>query len=118
MNLSRRKFLVGLGATAAAVKIVPVAIAAPAAPVETAAGWLPCYGQSISRATYANLFAVIGKTYGADDDLTFNLPDLRSRYVFGIDDPQARPRVRHDFVISTTETSVPCGFIAQRWRSA
>jgi hypothetical protein len=37
---------------------------------------------------------------------------------FGIDDPQARPRVRHDFVISTTETSVPCGFIAQRWRSA
>jgi microcystin-dependent protein len=41
------------------------------------------YGQSISRTTYAALFALIGTTYGAGlgDGLTFSLPDLRGRVV-------------------------------------
>ena len=43
-------------------------------------GWLFCYGQQISRASYAALFAVIGTTYGVGDgSTTFNLPDLRGR---------------------------------------
>ncbi|WP_257168567.1 phage tail protein [Bradyrhizobium sp. SRS-191] len=38
------------------------------------------YGQAISRATYATLFALIGTTYGGGDgSTTFNLPDLRGR---------------------------------------
>jgi microcystin-dependent protein len=49
-------------------------------------GYLLCDGSEISRATYANLFAVIGTTYGGGDgSLTFNLPDLRGRAIFGID---------------------------------
>ena len=49
-------------------------------------GWLLCYGQAISRTTYANLFTVIGITYGAGDgSTTFNLPDLRGRAVHGLD---------------------------------
>lgn len=40
--------------------------------------WLHCDGQSLSRETYANLFAVIGTTYGNDDDNTFKVPDLTS----------------------------------------
>lgn len=49
-------------------------------------GWLLCYGQAVSRTTYANLYAVIGTTYGAGDgSTTFNLPDLRGRVAAGKD---------------------------------
>jgi microcystin-dependent protein len=37
-------------------------------------------GSAISRTTYAELFAIIGTTYGAGDgSTTFNLPDKRTR---------------------------------------
>jgi len=50
-------------------------------------GWLLCYGQAISRTTYADLFTAIGTTYGSGDgSTTFNLPDLRGRVVAGQDD--------------------------------
>ncbi|MGD9724527.1 MAG: phage tail protein [Pirellulales bacterium] len=46
-----------------------------------------CYGQAISRTTYADLYAVIGTTYGTGDgSTTFNVPDLRGRVVAGKDD--------------------------------
>ena len=39
------------------------------------AGWLKCDGSTLSRTTYAKLFAVIGGNYGAGDgSTTFNLP--------------------------------------------
>ena len=48
--------------------------------------WIFCYGQAISRTTYAALFAAIGTTYGVGDaTTTFNLPDLRGRVVAGRD---------------------------------
>jgi microcystin-dependent protein len=47
-------------------------------------GWLYCNGAAVSRTTYANLFAVIGTTYGAGDgSTTFNLPDFRGRVPAG-----------------------------------
>jgi microcystin-dependent protein len=47
---------------------------------------LLCYGQAVSRTIYAALFAVISTTYGTGDgSTTFNLPDLRGRSIFGID---------------------------------
>jgi microcystin-dependent protein len=50
-------------------------------------GWLLCYGQAISRTTYAALFAVIGTTWGiGDNSTTFNLPDFRGRVLAGADD--------------------------------
>lgn len=40
-------------------------------------------GTAVSRTTYANLFAVIGISYGTGDGInTFNLPDFRDRTVF------------------------------------
>ncbi len=49
--------------------------------------WLLCFGQAVSRTTYAALFDVIGITYGSGDNVsTFNLPDLRGRVVAGKDD--------------------------------
>lgn len=47
-------------------------------------GWLLCDGSAVSRTTYADLFAVIGTTYGAGDgSTTFNVPDLRQRFPLG-----------------------------------
>lgn len=50
-------------------------------------GFLFCFGQAVSRSTYADLFAVIGTTFGAGDgSTTFNIPDLRGRIPAGQDD--------------------------------
>lgn len=62
------------------------------------AGWLIEDGTAISRTTYADLFAVIGTTYGAGDgSTTFNLPDPRGRAIRIVDggaavDPDATSR--------------------------
>lgn len=49
--------------------------------------YLLLYGQAISRTTYADLFAILGTTYGSGNgSTTFNLPDLRGRVVAGQDD--------------------------------
>lgn len=49
-------------------------------------GYLLCYGQAVSRATYSALFAVTSTAWGVGDGVTtFNLPDLRGRSLFGDD---------------------------------
>jgi microcystin-dependent protein len=49
-------------------------------------GFLECNGSAISRTTYANLFNVIGTTFGVGNgSTTFNLPDLRGEFVRGWD---------------------------------
>ena len=49
-------------------------------------GWLECDGSTISRTTYADLFAVIGETFGAGDgSTTFQIPDLRGEFIRGYD---------------------------------
>ena len=46
------------------------------------ANWLALDGKAISRTEYAELFTVLGTTYGAGDgSTTFNIPDFRSRVV-------------------------------------
>lgn len=60
-----------------------VAFAGTTAPT----GWLLCYGQNVSRTTYAALFAVIDTQHGVGDgSTTFTLPDLRGRVIAGQDD--------------------------------
>lgn len=47
-------------------------------------GWLLCQGQAVSRTTYAELFSVIGTSFGAGDgSTTFNVPDLRGEFLRG-----------------------------------
>ena len=47
-------------------------------------GWLSCLGQAVDREEYADLFEVIGTTYGAGNGTTtFNLPNLAGRVVVG-----------------------------------
>jgi microcystin-dependent protein len=48
-------------------------------------GWLTCDGSAVSRTTYAELFAVIGTTWGVGDgSTTSNLPDMQGRVPVGI----------------------------------
>lgn len=52
-------------------------------------GWLLCYGQAlnaVSDTEYADLFAVIGNSFGGTNNTDFVVPDLRGRVVAGQDD--------------------------------
>ena len=78
--------LAALATYQAALTGVPVggmiAFGGTAAP----SGWLLCYGQAVSRTTYAALFATIGIAYGGGDgSTTFNVPDRRGRVSVGTD---------------------------------
>lgn len=47
-------------------------------------GWLVCNGATISRTTYADLFAAIGTTYGSGDgSTTFKIPDFQGDFLRG-----------------------------------
>ena len=49
-------------------------------------GFLYCRGQEVSRVDYAELFEVIGTTYGEGDGVeTFNVPNLQGRIPVGLD---------------------------------
>ncbi|WP_340672574.1 phage tail protein [Bradyrhizobium ottawaense] len=46
-----------------------------------------CYGQAVSRSTYATLYGLTSTNFGTGDgSTTFNLPDLRGRVAAGKDD--------------------------------
>lgn len=66
---------------------LPVGTILPYGGASAPTGFLLCYGQAISRSTYADLFTAIGTTYGSGDgSTTFNIPDLRGRVIAGQDD--------------------------------
>lgn len=76
----------GISSGTGAVGFMPVGVVVPFAGSSSPAGWQLCYGQAISRTTYAGLFSTIGTTYGSGDgSTTFNVPDLRGRVVAGLD---------------------------------
>ncbi|WP_133648205.1 tail fiber protein [Paraburkholderia flava] len=59
-------------------------------------GWLYCDGSAYSMRAYWELYGVIGSSFGSDTT-TFNVPDLRGRFVRGVDggagnDPDAAKR--------------------------
>lgn len=58
--------------------LTPVGVILPYGGSSAPSGWLLCNGSAVSRTTYANLFAVIGTSFGAGNgSTTFNLPDMR-----------------------------------------
>lgn len=73
----------------------PVGMVADFAGSTAPAKWYLCYGQAISRTTYASLFSVIGTTYGSGDGVTtFNVPDFRGRIIAGLDNMGGSPAGR------------------------
>lgn len=72
------------GIVSAGVGLPPVGSVTAFAGTTTPTGWLLCDGSAVSRTDYADLYAVIGDTYGAGDgSSTFNLPNLVDKFVQG-----------------------------------
>lgn len=54
-------------------------------------GWLPCDGRAVKRADYSELFQATATAFGAGDaQTTFQVPDLRGRFLRGTDQGQGR----------------------------
>jgi microcystin-dependent protein len=65
--------------------IVPTGAVQAFAMTTVPTGWLACDGSAVSRTTYANLYDVIGTTYGTGDgSTTFNLPSLKDKFLLGL----------------------------------
>jgi microcystin-dependent protein len=47
------------------------------------AGWLECDGANLLRATYPDLFASFGTSFGSVDGTHFNLPNLKGKLPYG-----------------------------------
>lgn len=75
----------------------------------TPSGFLLCNGQTVSRATYAALFAILGASFGAGDgSTTFTLPDYRDRMPIGAGTTYAAAAVggsKDAIVVSHTHTA-------------
>ena len=70
-----------------AVTLIPAGVVTAFAGTVAPSGYLMCYGQTVNRTQYPDLYAAIGDTYGpGDGSTTFQLPDLRGRTVAGQDD--------------------------------
>lgn len=78
---------------------MPAGIILPFAGATSPTGFLICDGTAVSRTTYSILFNAIGTGWGqGDGSSTFNLPDLRGRFLRGVDgsagnDPDKTTRI-------------------------
>ncbi|MBF0485829.1 MAG: tail fiber protein [Candidatus Omnitrophica bacterium] len=68
---------------------MPAGAIMPWTSVTPPSGWLICDGRSVLRTDYPALFAVIDVRYGSGDGTTtFNVPDLRGKFLAGLDATQ------------------------------
>jgi hypothetical protein len=102
----------------AAIASVPTGAVFYFATTQAPAGYVIANGQALSRTTYADLFAVIGTTFGSGtNQTTFNIPDLRGEFIrgysagrsgvdanrfFGSAQSESFKEHSHDLYISTT----------------
>lgn len=71
-------------------------------------GWLICDGSAVSRTIYANLFAVLGITYGVGDgSTTFNLPNTAGKTIRGVDVNYVRGNIGGVDNITLTADQLP-----------
>lgn len=84
--------------------IPPGTISAHCHTGEPLGGWLLCRGQTVSRTTYADLFAAIGTQYntGGEAGTDFRLPDMRGRRPAGLDNLGGVAAGRLNFTDATT----------------
>ena len=72
------------GANLTGIEGIPTATIVPWSSSSVPSGFLECNGANVSRSTYADLFGIIGTTYGAGDgSSTFGLPDLQDNVAIG-----------------------------------
>lgn len=86
----------------------PAGIIMPFAGTVAPQGCLFCDGSAVSRTTYAELFSVIGTTYGAGDgETTFNIPDLSGRVVIGVSNTHAIGSTGGSETVTLTDDQLP-----------
>ena len=89
MDNEENRLYMGDGATAGGVAVgagggAPTGMVAMFHASQPPEGWLLCNGASVKQKDYADLFAVIGTTYGKGSGSdTFNLPNLNHRFLEG-----------------------------------
>ena len=72
------------GANITGIEGIPTATIVPWSDSSVPSGFLECNGAAVSRTTYADLFAIVGTTYGAGNgSTTFDLPDLQDNVAVG-----------------------------------
>ena len=72
------------GANLTGIEGIPTATIVPWSSASVPSGFLECDGSNVSRTTYADLFAIVGTTYGTGDgSSTFGLPDLQDNVAVG-----------------------------------
>ena len=71
------------GANLTGIEGIPTATIVPWSDSSIPSGFLECNGQAVSQATYADLFAIIGTTYGDPGGGNFNVPDLQDNVPVG-----------------------------------
>ena len=72
------------GANLTGIEGIPTATIVPWSDSSVPSGFLECDGSAVSRSTYADLFAIVGTTYGSGDgSTTFNVPDLQDNVAVG-----------------------------------
>jgi microcystin-dependent protein len=104
-------FVTGTVLTAAQMNLIASMII-PTGSVTTFAGataptnWLLCDGSTVSRTTYADLFAVCGTFYntGGEAGTDFRLPNLKGRVPVGIDTSQSEFNLRGETGGAKTHT--------------
>jgi microcystin-dependent protein len=72
---------------ASSVALVPTGVMLPfgGPTANIPSGYLGCDGSSYLRASYTNLYSVIGSGYGSADSTHFNVPDMRGNFARGVD---------------------------------
>ena len=91
-------FVAGTASQIPVGSIMPF-ISSAAAPT----GWLLCNGQTVPGASYRELSAVIGSTYGGNG-IDFKVPDLRNKLIYGV---ESNPAISTTFrVASGTNASL------------
>ena len=72
------------GANLTGIEGIPTGCIIPWSDTSVPTGFLECNGASVSRSTYATLFAIVATTYGAGNgSTTFNVPDLKDNVPLG-----------------------------------
>ena len=99
------------------VQGIPIGVVQAFAGATTPQGWLLCDGSAVSRTDYADLYAVIGDTYGAGDGVdTFNLPNLTDKFiqgnaVAGTEHSAGLPNITGELSLNNTST----GYAVGKW---
>ena len=69
------------GANVTGIQGVSTGTVVPWGSASIPSGYLECNGQAVSQTTYADLYAVIGTTYGDPGGGNFNVPDLTDKII-------------------------------------